>query len=339
MSKILVIAGHGKNRDGSFDPGAKGFITKGEHKYYVENFFPAVRKHLPAGHKVVLFSDYNVYDRQNIVALAKSYGSDTQVIEMHYDATGSSEASGGHVIVHADFAPDTLDLKLRDWIKKHIGVRYNHKGHTGISGRDNLGNCNRCKTGGINYRLIELGFGTNKKDSDTMINNVNNIAKDFVQVICGTTASAPVTTKPTKPTVGGAKSHKVVKGDTLWSISKKYGVTVANLKAWNSLKSDLIVPGQTLNLQATVSKPAAKPVAKKTYVQLAKHEPTWRAYRLGAAPVEGNEVGFLAPRQYGGLEYQILGYENNGTCAIIQTQAFGKVKIFIKDPSAKIVTR
>ena len=138
-----------------------------------------------------------------------------------------------------------------------------------------------------------------------------------------------------KPTVSGAKSHKVVNGDTLWSISRKYGATVANLKAWNSLKSDLIVPGQTLNLQAT----AAKPVAKKTYVQLAKHEPTWRAYRLGAKPVAGNEIGFLAPKQYGGLEYQILGYENNGSCAIIQTQAFGKVKIFIKDPSAKIVTR
>lgn len=218
-------------------------------------------------------------------------------------------------------------------------MRYNHKGHTGISGRDNLGNCNRCKTGGINYRLIELGFGTNEKDADVMINKVDAIAKDFVQVICGTTASVSMATKPTTPTVSGAKAHKVEKGDTLWGIGKKYGVTVANLKTWNSLKSDLIVPGQTLNLQATTSKPAAKPVAKKTYVQLAKHEPLWRVYKLGATPVEGNEEGFLAPRQYGGLEYEVLGYEDNGTCAIIQTQAFGRVKIFIKDPSAKIVTK
>lgn len=142
-----------------------------------------------------------------------------------------------------------------------------------------------------------------------------------------------------KIAVDSAKAHKVVKGDTLWGISKKYGVTVANLKTWNSFKSDLIVPGQIINLQATVSTPVAKPVTKKTYVQLAKSEPTWRVYRLGTQPVAGNEVGFLAPKQYGGLEYQILGYEDNGTCAIIQTQAFGRVKIFIKDPSAKIVTR
>lgn len=77
----------------------------------------------------------------------------------------------------------------------------------------------------------------------------------------------------------------------------------------------------------------------KTYVQLSKNEPTWRVYRLGSQPVAGNEVGFLAPGQYSGLEYEVLGYENDGTCAIIQTQAFGKAKIYIKDPSAKIVKK
>lgn len=82
-----------------------------------------------------------------------------------------------------------------------------------------------------------------------------------------------------------------------------------------------------------------KPKAKKTFVQLAAHESRWRIYRLGTNPVAGNEIGFLNPKQYGGLEYEILGYENNGTCAIIQTSMFGRVKIFIKDPSAEIVTR
>ena len=56
------------------------------------------------------------------------------VIEMHYDAAGSESANGGHVIVHSNYEPDQLDLKLRDVIKKHIGVRYTHKGHSGVSG-------------------------------------------------------------------------------------------------------------------------------------------------------------------------------------------------------------
>ena len=185
MGTILVIAGHGKNRNGSFDPGATGLIAKGENRYYREDFFPAVRKYLPVGHNVVLFKDYNVYDHQNLATLAKSYGNDTVVVEMHYDALGNTpNASGGHVIVHRDYAPDKLDLELRDWIKKHIGVRYQHHGHDGVSGRNDLQNCNIARNRGINYRLIELGFGTNKQDADTMVNKVDALAKDFVRVLC-----------------------------------------------------------------------------------------------------------------------------------------------------------
>lgn len=82
-----------------------------------------------------------------------------------------------------------------------------------------------------------------------------------------------------------------------------------------------------------------KPKAKKEYVQLAAHESSWRVYPLNKQPVVNNESGFLNPKLFGGIEYEVLGYLDNGNTAIIQTRDFGKVKIFIKDPSAKIVTR
>ena len=196
MTTFLVISGHGENKNGSFDPGATGIIKKGEHKYFEQDFFPAVKKFLPKDSNVVLFSEYNVYDYKNLVTLADKYGKDTVVIEMHYDA-GSSSASGGHVIVHSAYAPDKYDLAIRDVIAKHIGVRYEHKGHKGISGRDNLGNCNRAKAAGLNYRLVELGFGTNSKDAATMVNNVDAIAKDFVEALVGKSNDKPVVvTKP-----------------------------------------------------------------------------------------------------------------------------------------------
>ena len=62
-----------------------------------------------------------------------------------------------------------LDLRIRDAISKTIGVRYEHQGNKGISGRNNLANCNRCANGGINYRLVELGFGTSPIDSKIML--------------------------------------------------------------------------------------------------------------------------------------------------------------------------
>lgn len=212
MTKILFIAGHGKNKNGSFDPGATGIISKGEHKYYEENFFPAIKKHLAKDSEVILFSEYNVYDHKNLVTLANKYGKDTIVVEWHYDA-GSSSASGGHVIVHSEYAPDKFDLAIRDVIQKHIGIRYEHKGHKGISGRNNLGNCNRAKSGGINYRLVELGFGTNQKDADIMIKNVDALAKDFVQALVGKVNEEvkPVVSKPTVTPVSKPASKPVVK--------------------------------------------------------------------------------------------------------------------------------
>ncbi|AFC30128.1 hypothetical protein PM3016_3283 [Paenibacillus mucilaginosus 3016] len=42
------------------------------------------------------------------------------------------------------------------------------------------------------------------------------------------------------------RHYLVQKGDSLWSVSRKYGVTISQLKTWNGLKSDVIVPGQHL---------------------------------------------------------------------------------------------
>ena len=44
--------------------------------------------------------------------------------------------------------------------------------------------------------------------------------------------------------------HQVKSGQTLSSIANLYGVAVQNLKVWNNLKSNSIVPGQTIHLRS-----------------------------------------------------------------------------------------
>lgn len=54
------------------------------------------------------------------------------------------------------------------------------------------------------------------------------------------------TAKHKSATSHSSKYHKVRKGDTLASIAKKHGVTVAQLKKWNRLKRDRLSIGQRL---------------------------------------------------------------------------------------------
>lgn len=61
--------------------------------------------------------------------------------------------------------------------------------------------------------------------------------------------NTPVVTPPPPPVVAPAGYHTVVKGDTLFSLSRKYSITVARLKALNGLTSDDIKIGQQLRVQ------------------------------------------------------------------------------------------
>ena len=254
MPKILLIAGHGYQSNGTFDPGATGEIRKGEYKYMVEDLFPAMKKYLPKEADVVFYIEKKVSNNGNLTDIVKQYKAD-QVIEFHFDAFHNANARKGHVIIHNDYAPDELDLRLRDAIKNMLGVRYTHKDHSGISGRSNLYNVNVARNNGITYRLLELGFGTNKSDANIMINQVDEYAKELVKAIWDVNEVSEVNTKPAKvpkKTIGD--SYTVQSGDTLSAIAKEYGTTVEKLARYNELKDkDVINVGQDIEIPANVT--------------------------------------------------------------------------------------
>lgn len=63
-----------------------------------------------------------------------------------------------------------------------------------------------------------------------------------------------------------ATTYKVAAGDNLTKISKKFGVSVANLKKYNGLKSDLILVGQVLSLVPS-STAKSKTTSKDTAIK------------------------------------------------------------------------
>ncbi|CCK85936.1 Cell wall-associated hydrolase [Lactobacillus equicursoris DSM 19284 = JCM 14600 = CIP 110162] len=59
-----------------------------------------------------------------------------------------------------------------------------------------------------------------------------------------------------------AASHKVVKNDSLWAISKKYGVSISSLKKANSLSGNTIYVGQTLKIPSSSKTTSFKSTTK-----------------------------------------------------------------------------
>ena len=91
---------------------------------------------------------------------------------------------------------------------------------------------------------------------------------------------APVVEETTKEAVKPAPvadgTYKVQKGDYLYKIAQKFGVTVEQLKEWNKLTSNLIFTGDQLVVKAPKKdavKPAPKPVVEETTKESTKPTP------------------------------------------------------------------
>ena len=98
----------------------------------------------------------------------------------------------------------------------------------------------------------------------------NDLDGDKILVGQKLTVAEPKTTKEknTKEKTNNkkAKTHKVKEGENLTEIADKYNVTVEDIKEWNNLKKDVIVPGQELIVsKSTKTKESSKETSKKTY--------------------------------------------------------------------------
>ena len=107
----------------------------------------------------------------------------------------------------------------------------------------------------------------------------------------------------------GATTYTVAKGDTLGAISKRYGVTVAQLQQWNNIKdANVIRVGQVLQIRQPAGTPAQAP-----------------AYTLHRVNTNG---GTLRIREKATTDSRVLGELRNGTEIKVASIANGWAKLY-----------
>ncbi|MDW4244823.1 N-acetylmuramoyl-L-alanine amidase [Staphylococcus saprophyticus] len=185
--KILIASGHGYN-----DPGAVGNGTN-ERDFIRKYIAPNVQNYLKqAGHTVDLYGgskqNQNLYTDTAYgerIGNHKDYGmywvhkqKYDIVVELHLDAAGAS-ASGGHVIISNQWPADKVDKDINNCLKATVGTI------RGIDPRNDLLNANVAGRLGTNYRLVEMGFITNKKDMNYLKKNYERFSKELAGAING----------------------------------------------------------------------------------------------------------------------------------------------------------
>ncbi|WP_120244089.1 1,4-beta-N-acetylmuramoylhydrolase [Listeria monocytogenes] len=212
------------------------------------------------------------------------------------------------------YATDTAyATKLNDLISRYNLTQYDSGKTTGGNSGSTGNSSNTGNTNTSNAKIYTVVKGdslwriaNNNKVTIANLKAWNNLKSDFIypgqklKVSAGSTISDTNTSKPStgtstsKPSTGtstNAKVYTVVKGDSLWRIANNNKVTIANLKAWNNLKSDFIYPGQKLKVSAgstsntntskpstntNTSKPSTNTNTNAKVYTVAKGDSLWR---------------------------------------------------------------
>ncbi|SEN24196.1 D-gamma-glutamyl-meso-diaminopimelic acid endopeptidase CwlS/peptidoglycan endopeptidase LytF/peptidoglycan endopeptidase LytE [Mesobacillus persicus] len=99
------------------------------------------------------------------------------------------------------------------------------------------------------------GISRNFNMSINDLKTLNGLTSNLIQPgqtlrVSGTTVEQSTVSAPATPT---ANTYRVQSGDTLSHIAVRHNVSVAQLKSWNNLTSDIIYVGQVLKLATTTT--------------------------------------------------------------------------------------
>ena len=235
--RIVVDAGHG-----GIDPGAvSGNLLEKDLNLEAANYMYNRFKEL--GIPVVITRDVDKdLTRSERLNIMKSLGNDPNVIILsnHINAGGGE---GAEIIYPLRSSPtlakNILDeIGARGQVKRRIYQRALPE-----NPRKDYYYIMR-ETPNTTALLIEYGFIDNVRDQNKLVNNITNYAEGVVKAVSeyiGVPYSLPNTNE-----IGDV--YIVIKGDTLYSIARKFNTTIDEIINLNNLDSTMLSVGQELKI-------------------------------------------------------------------------------------------
>ena len=231
--KIVIDAGHGGS-----DPGASGNgIIEKEYALKIAEYLNNRFKELGVSSVLVRSTDETLTPNERVNRILSAYGNrpDVLVISNHLNAGGGEGAE----VIYALRNNDTLSKLILDNLKEEgQSIRKAYQRRLPSDNNKDYYFIHR-NTGLTEPIIIEYGFVDNINDSKKIKDNYMKYAEAVVKA---------VSTYKNIPYDKSSKSdtYTVLKGDTLWSIAKKFNTTVDNLKKANKLNGNMLYIGQNL---------------------------------------------------------------------------------------------
>lgn len=181
---------------------------------------------------------YVVQKGDNLNTIAKKHNTTVAEIKEWNNLTSSSIKLGASLQVSNSVVENNEVAAVVTPVSELKNIEYR------VQKGDNLGSISK-KFGSS---VVELKEWNNLHSNNLIVGNVLVVAKNEVAI---NTNNVTVSSFKKKDASKGTESNYLVqKGDSLFSISKKYpGVTVSDLKKWNNITGDDLKPGMDLKIK------------------------------------------------------------------------------------------
>ena len=243
MKKVVIDAGHGGSDGGAVGNG----IVEKELTLKISKYIHDRLDELGIDNTLIRDSDITLEPGERVDRITEPYGSgsDVLVVSNHINAGGGQGAE----IIYALRNSDTFSRKIANELENSGRTvrKYYQRRYPSDSSKDYY--FIHRNTGNTESVIVEYGFLDNANDAELL----KKYWKDYAEAVVKAIANYLGVSYSFTGDMINDNYYIVKSGDSLWSISKKYGLTVDELKELNDLSNNNLSIGQKLLIKDTSS--------------------------------------------------------------------------------------